>query len=31
MKLTRIAAAVGTISALCAVPLAHAWEPTKPV
>jgi hypothetical protein len=31
MKLTRIAAAIGAISALCAAPLAQAWEPTKPV
>jgi putative tricarboxylic transport membrane protein len=31
MKLTRIAAAIGAITALCTAPLAHAWEPTKPV
>ena len=31
MKLTRIAAAIGAIAALCITPTAQAWEPTKPV
>jgi putative tricarboxylic transport membrane protein len=31
MKLTKIAAAVGAIAALCMTPTAQAWEPTKPV